>query len=228
MVLPRIVKKSSGSLHTISLDEDGNVWSSGDNKFGQRGINKNDRSSKKSPKLIKNIPKISDIDCGQYHTLLLDIEGFVWSFGKNAHGQLGLGHKKDVDIPKKIPPTFPIIVKIKCSGNRSMLIDRFGNVWSFGSLGSFQIPLHNMVNSNVPLMLEYIPKTKDLICGNKHTIILDINDNLWSCGENCTAQLGHGDFMDRYVFCKIENLPEIYKLLKNNNNFCGTDIQQNL
>ena len=42
--------------------------------------------------------------CGLYHTITLSNVGTLYSFGQNAQGQLGLGHKKnDVSIPTPIP-----------------------------------------------------------------------------------------------------------------------------
>jgi len=43
------------------------------------------------------------ISCGDYHSLVLDFEGRVFSFGDNYDGQLGLGNNKLNNIPQQIP-----------------------------------------------------------------------------------------------------------------------------
>ena len=40
--------------------------------------------------------------CGSHHTITLSNDGTLHSFGQNGLGQLGLGHKYDVSLPKTI------------------------------------------------------------------------------------------------------------------------------
>ena len=45
---------------------------------------------------------IIDIACGCYHTLVLSQDHRVYSFGRNCHGQLGIGNKTNQFLPQQI------------------------------------------------------------------------------------------------------------------------------
>lgn len=117
---------SSGSEHTVILDEEGNVWTTGNNKYGQLGhVN------------VKRLPlpvkldfhcKIIQISAGDYYTALIDEDHNLWTFGNNSHGQLGFDD--DVQIPRVVPD---LKVKFVTTGELNTLaIDLNDNVWVLG------------------------------------------------------------------------------------------------
>ena len=80
--------------HSLIENDKEEIYACGLNHFGQLGL-KGD-SPQIEPCIIPNTPSnIVQICVGSSHTLFLDVEGNVFSFGWNAHGQLGLGHTTD-------------------------------------------------------------------------------------------------------------------------------------
>ncbi|CAG0896609.1 unnamed protein product, partial [Darwinula stevensoni] len=72
---------------------------------------------------------------GCKHTLLLTEDGFIYSWGRNAFGQLGLGPGKgtEVSIPTQIV-TFPSSIReVAASDDSSYAIDHDGYLWAWGS-----------------------------------------------------------------------------------------------
>ena len=51
---------------------------------------------------------MTQICCGEGHTISIDEEGRVWSWGRNNYGQLGHGHKND---NKEFPKLLNILLK---------------------------------------------------------------------------------------------------------------------
>jgi alpha-tubulin suppressor-like RCC1 family protein len=47
--------------------------------------------------------KARSIVAGSSHTIALDFDNNGWTFGSNEKGQLGLGHRSNMQIPTKIP-----------------------------------------------------------------------------------------------------------------------------
>ena len=89
-----IVKISAGFAHSAAVDEEGRLFTWGNNKYGQLGVG--DYLSRRFPTQVSGFTdpqgmqyKIVDIRCGLYHCIALDIVGAVWSFGSNNRGQLG-------------------------------------------------------------------------------------------------------------------------------------------
>ena len=81
--------------------EDGRVYSWGNGKMGALGHNNNDCQSQ--PIKVEGLSNIVRVDCGTDHTLALDSNGKLYSFGENTYGQLGLNSDSLKETsPKKI------------------------------------------------------------------------------------------------------------------------------
>ena len=93
-----IVNFVCGDYQSLIHDSDGNVYSVGDNRFGQLGLGHN--TSQNELNKIPNIPPIKIISCGNSSCYLIDFEGNLWTFGHNSAGQLGHGDKKNINSPK--------------------------------------------------------------------------------------------------------------------------------
>ena len=84
-----IVHFICGSYFSLFLDSEGNVFSVGDNEFGQLGLGH--KTNQNELNKILNIPPIKIISCAFASCYLVDFEGNLWSFGENDAGQLGHG-----------------------------------------------------------------------------------------------------------------------------------------
>ena len=96
----KIIHFVCGSAQSLFLDSEGNVYSVGQNAFGQLGLGHNTNQNVLNK--IPNIPPIKVISCVKSSCCLIDFEGNLWTFGLNNHGQLGHGDKTYRNIPKII------------------------------------------------------------------------------------------------------------------------------
>ena len=79
-----------GYQHAICKTYDNTYYGWGCNTYGQLGHDKYENYNK--PTQCNNYPdNIISIKCGDIHTLLLTLEGNIYSFGSNSYEQLGLG-----------------------------------------------------------------------------------------------------------------------------------------
>ena len=135
-----IVQFICGSAHSTFLDSEGNVFSVGDNQYGQLGLGHNTNQNELNK--IPNIPPIKIISCMLASCYLIDFEGNVWSFGYNGTGQLGHADKTNIDAPK-IVNTIKDIQQISFGSTGSHFLAKnsqnqifvLGNN-SFGQLGT--------------------------------------------------------------------------------------------
>ena len=97
---PNIVQFVCGYYHCLFLDSEGNVFSVGNNEFGQLGLAHNTKQNELNK--IPNIPPIKIISCANSSCYLIDFEGNLWSFGYNTFGQLGHGDTTYINAPKVI------------------------------------------------------------------------------------------------------------------------------
>jgi alpha-tubulin suppressor-like RCC1 family protein len=58
--------------------------------------------NKSNPTLVHGLSGILAIDAGVYHSIALESDGTVWTFGENSSGQLGNGVKTDASTPVSV------------------------------------------------------------------------------------------------------------------------------
>jgi alpha-tubulin suppressor-like RCC1 family protein len=83
------------------------------------------------PTRIPNLEALQ-VAAGGEHTVVLDLDNNIWTFGDNFSGQLGLG----LNSSKQFVPTQISNFKAKqiAAGNKhTVVIDWENNVWTFGN-----------------------------------------------------------------------------------------------
>lgn len=137
------------------------------------------------------------------HYAIIDSEHNVLMFGKNDHGQLGIGNKQDQKLPVKIK-TLPPIISTSVGAVFTLFLDDKGSVWFSG-----KIPHTNYVSqSDEPLKIENVRDIIKISSGEHHCLLLDQNGDVFSFGSNNFGKLGR-PCRGKNVPTKIENLPKI-------------------
>lgn len=97
----KIISISCGFLHSMALTEDGNVYSWGDNEFGQLGIGESIKNVNE-PIKVRIEFKIKKVICGRLHSLFLNYDGIIFAVGSNLNGQIGIGSRDNQMSPVMI------------------------------------------------------------------------------------------------------------------------------
>nr|XP_020140155.1 E3 ISG15--protein ligase HERC5-like isoform X1 [Microcebus murinus] len=97
-----LVQISAGEAHSMALSMSGNIYSWGNNEFGQLGLGHTE--NKDSPSLIEALDnqKVEFLTCGGFHTALLTKDGLVFTFGAGQYGQLGHGSTQNELRPRLV------------------------------------------------------------------------------------------------------------------------------
>jgi alpha-tubulin suppressor-like RCC1 family protein len=97
---------STGQRHSLILLSNGDLMATGDNRFGQLGCDRNKITSSYHWIFIEQKEKIKwrQIYSGWTHNIGIDVEGKVWTWGRNHLGQLGQNYHVKVyeDQPHQI------------------------------------------------------------------------------------------------------------------------------
>ncbi len=85
---------ATGCFYTVVLNEDGRLFSSGNNSNGcvSQGTRVHERRFV-SIEAGRENTRFAEIKAGLQHWLALDEDGRLWGCGSNFHGQLGLGQE---------------------------------------------------------------------------------------------------------------------------------------
>ena len=179
-----ITKIKASQYHTLFLDETGVVYSCGYHIWNNnREVHVPERVLFTEEKDEEGDIVISDIECGQGHSLALDVKGRVYSWGFNFLGQGGHGGDDYNDIikPKRIEAVMEYTVDtIKCGfehsycktvcGKHFLWGEDTAGVCTFGD-GSYRI--------NVPFRVDEIVRNKyegkkivDVVLGFYNTKII--------------------------------------------------------
>jgi len=110
---------AAGGLHSLALDEHGDVWAWGYNNKGQLGIGST--TDKRTPARIKDIDDIMAIAAGNIHSMALEDNGELWVWGDNANGQLGIGSTTAKNSPEQID-VFDDVLYIAANADNSLAI----------------------------------------------------------------------------------------------------------
>ena len=79
---------SLGASHSMVLKQDGSVWTTGFNDYGQLG----DKSNVARSSFVEVITGgVKAVAAGYSHSMALKQDGSVWATGYNKYGQLGDG-----------------------------------------------------------------------------------------------------------------------------------------
>jgi alpha-tubulin suppressor-like RCC1 family protein len=194
--IPEDIKKvAAGDNFVIVNDSIEDLWGWGQNDNGQLGKGDNDNAT--TPTLVSNpFPgKCYDFDCGSAHVLALyddNDDGIyrLFAWGVNLQGQLGLGDDTDRNSPEEVTGFDASITDISCGSFHSVVLDKNGNVWTWGSNESGQLGDGTTTDRNTPYKLEKSSfggqAVVDVEAGGGVSFAITEDDRLWAWGDKGT------------------------------------------
>ncbi|ESP04646.1 hypothetical protein LOTGIDRAFT_223779 [Lottia gigantea] len=196
-----IVDISCSDLHTLVAVENGQLYSCGNNDFGQLG-HSGQFSRLEHVEKIKS-QKVIKVAVGQSHSLVLTAANEVFTWGNNKHGQLGRdGINEEVTKIPKLVKTLAVysVIQISCGSNHCLVLTSEGLVASwgannFGQLGCNQTISHRSQPEFINC-LKGIPIAQ-ITTGGNHSFVLSKSGAVFGWGRNSFGQLGVNDERDR-------------------------------
>ena len=126
-----IISIKCGNFHSLLLTSKGYVYSFGDNNCGQLGLNDKNIELVDVPTLISDIPEMQRIECGYYHSMCIDVNGYLCIFGQNYCGQLGLGDRVNRYKPI-LHPTLSNVIDLSSGGYHTFIKTQDNKIYGFG------------------------------------------------------------------------------------------------
>ena len=179
-----------GGYHIICKTYNNVYYGWGSNYYGQLGHVEYKTYNK--PTQCNNYPdNIISIKCGNLHTLLLTLEGNIYSFGNNFYEQLGLNSNdiRETNIPTLIT-NISEIKRIECGYRHSMCIDVNSNLWLFGANEVGQLGLGDKENRSKPTKHPTLSNIMDISSRGDSTFIKTLDRKIYAFGNNDYSQLG--------------------------------------
>lgn len=208
---------AAGAYHTLAMKNDDTLWAWGQNYYGQVGV---DYLS--TPTFgISYVPvkvngggivfsNISSIAANGYHSLAR-ANGFVWAWGYNGTGQLGIDPKVTgaVSSPNRVAiNTTSSITSIAAGGAFNYAAEKNGFVWAWGNNDYGQLGNGTLTQNFVPAKVvksDGTPLTGvvQVAAGIQHGLARLADGTVWGWGYNFFGQLGNGTANDSTVAVQV-------------------------
>ncbi|KAJ3426392.1 regulator of chromosome condensation [Anaeramoeba flamelloides] len=195
-----------GTYHFVALSRGYKVytWATEESvgSYGQLGNGLT--VSHSSPKMINPMffgnKDIIDIGCSLYCTFVLALDGTLFSFGKNQYADLGVGDRKDRNVPTKVSHSVSRIF-IGFS-HHAFFLGNKGRVFGWGRNGWGQLGLNEKTDCKErPTEVEFFgdKELKEITVTYNSTVALTKDGSLYSTG-------GYYNNGHKKTICSFEKL----------------------
>jgi alpha-tubulin suppressor-like RCC1 family protein len=204
----RVAALAAGSTHSLVLTSTGELYTFGENQFGQlgRAANSGTENANRVPERI-SLPGASgqavQIAAGAEQSLALTSTGQLYAFGGNRYGELGSAANAGTTIPDPTPAPVALpgasgqVVQIAAGVEQSLALTSTGQLYAFGGnrygeLGraaGAETPVPNPTPAPVSLPASAGP-VKSIAAGGFHSLALTASGLIYAFGRNTDGQLG--------------------------------------
>lgn len=196
----KFLKIATGPFHTAAISEDYNLYTFGENKYGQLGHNRDFNYASKVPSLVGR--RIIDAACGRDFTLALSDTGRVYSWGfggeyksffqtiftETLTSALGHGDGFNYVIPTMIESIWDISA-VQAGNSHSLALTNNGEVYVWGDNEQGQLGISDS-RAILPTKVEGLPYITQISAAGNASAALGINGDLYVWGDNLQGQLG--------------------------------------
>ena len=203
-----VTQIAAGEHHSLALTASGQLYSFGENDFGQLGnaSNVGTKNPNPTPTLV-SLPAasgpVTQIGAGAADSLALTASGWLYAFGDNFFGQLGSTTNNGTFNPNPTPTLVSLpgasgpVTQIAAGGGQSFALTSSGRLYAFGFNGFGE--LGNTTNNNTPSpnptpTLVTLPGASGTVtkiaAGADHTLVLTASGQLYAFGWNFFGELG--------------------------------------
>lgn len=153
----------------------------------------------------------SGVGGGEYHSVALQANGSVVSWGYNGNGQLGDGSSLGVvrAYPGPISTLSSGVTDLAAGDFHNTAVKSDGTVWAWGYNGYGQLGNNATVDQGTPIQVATLTGVTASAAGYDHTLALKSDGTVWAWGYNFYGQLGDGTYVDKLTPVQVNGLTGI-------------------
>ncbi|CAG9573034.1 unnamed protein product [Danaus chrysippus] len=193
-------KKKRGAIQLeipVPPKRKGCVMTCGQGDVGQLGLGEDVMETTKFKTVSVLGNKIVDVVAGGMHTVALDSDGKVWTFGCNDEGALGRPTSSDTDegTPKQVTLPLPAVAVSAGDSHSAALLEN-GDVFAWGSFrdshGSMGLVVRGREGKpcKEPVRVDIGESAVGVASGGDHLVILTNTGSVYTMGCGEQGQLG--------------------------------------
>ncbi|MBL0159254.1 MAG: hypothetical protein IPP47_19410 [Bryobacterales bacterium] len=192
----------SGPYFGAALSDSGEVWTWGQNLYGQLGDGT--LTNRDAPVRVPGLQGVKAIASGKYHMLALLDDGTVWSWGSNGNRRLGDGTTTSRATPGKVPVVSGITA-IATSDIAGLALKSDGTVWGWG--GDFRD--FSAAPGLFPAQVPGLTGIRSIWAGDGVRFVQRADNSVWVWGASSYGNLGDssGSLFQYDPPVRVANLP---------------------
>lgn len=189
------VAVAAGGAHSCALTEDGHIACFGSNYSGQLGIGEG-ISYSSLPALVPSAERFQSVAVGEGHSCAIDVQGEVWCWGDNQHGQLGDGTLTDRYDPVRTTAGSEFVA-LALGSRHTCALDSEGVAvcWGENRRGQVGIGTFSEWAHPAPVQSGEIRFSR-IAAGDLHTCGVHLGGEGFCWGSNHAGQLGAWNLED--------------------------------
>lgn len=184
---------ADGSIHSLLVRQDGSLWATGGNPYGEHGGTNTISTSS----FVWISEPVARVYARVNSSLFLRPDATLWSSGQDFTGYLG-GATPGLSSGTRMLTQLTANVAGAALGSLySLTLSRDGQLSARGNNGYGQFGDGTTTDSTVPVVV-----ANDVVAfaaGQFHTLFVKADGSLWATGRNNEGQLGDGTRTDRNV-----------------------------
>uniref|UniRef100_G3QCE9 RCC1 like n=1 Tax=Gasterosteus aculeatus aculeatus TaxID=481459 RepID=G3QCE9_GASAC len=178
----KVVQVACGRAHSLILTDQEGVFSMGNNAYGQCGRRIVEDEVYSGTHIIHKLEgfdsKVTQVACGQDHSLFLTETGKVFACGWGADGQTGLGHHNVSPRPVEVGGDLSgvEVQQVSTYGDCSLAVSTDGRLYGWGNSEYLQLAsVTECTQINSPRLLPLVGcgKVVQAACGGTQVAILN-------------------------------------------------------
>ena len=226
---------AAGGSHTGAL-RDGQLYAWGRNNYGQIGLGLTTKATDimghpNTPMIVNQAPKnLISINYNQNHSLAINQEGQVYSWGADNYGQLGRGEMgrddcrdtQDCRLDISAIAGINDAVMVAAGYKHNLVLTKDGSVWAFGANAQGQLGTGSSMSSSTPIRVDFstanaVGRIVQVVASANSSYALDDKGQVWGWGSDAYANLGDGKTCTATNSClNIHATPTRIQVLDNN------------
>jgi alpha-tubulin suppressor-like RCC1 family protein len=184
-----------GNDHSMVVTSDGRLWTFGEGGCAQLGHG--DRDEQPLPMIVLSMLRIYvvAVAAGSIHSLLLDAQGVLYTWGDGDFGKLGHGTDEHELTPRLVAATLHTrVVALAGGASHSMAVTVGGTLLTFGCGREGRLGQGDWDDRFEPEKVSGFDgqAVVSISAGYAHSLAVTSDGRLWSFGEGEGGKLGHG------------------------------------
>ncbi|MDR1152396.1 MAG: hypothetical protein LBK72_07975 [Bifidobacteriaceae bacterium] len=190
--LPPIVGISAGAQYTVAWTAAGELYAWGANIDGNLGFGTNaDVSTPHKVLGISVAAAVAGFSIQSYmrHTVAVDKDGRLVTWGNNDHTQLGDTSVPYDDQPRRVDG-IPPIAYVAAGDGSTMAVSTGGELYAWGDNYGGVLGTDATEQRDVPTLVGGLSQVARVAIRDGHAVALDANADVWTWGRNGDGELG--------------------------------------